>query len=224
MKNTLKLFLNIISLPKIFLNWYCLIIINMFFNLDIVLDIGCGDGAFMSILKKNWLWKKKNPHIIIGLDISKDALSNEPVKMVYDERILCDVKCMPLRYLSVDLSLCICVIEHLIKNDGIILLNNIDFITKKQSILVTHVGYVPSDDHYSIYQIHRSGFLPKELYKYDYDVKGIVGVRGLFLKYVNSKITKSFIFLLTVHMSRLICYLFPNVAYSMLCMKKYCYE
>lgn len=107
-----------------------------------IVDLGCGEGG------KGWILKKHCKHLI-GVDRNKTRLKKASKTGYYDELHLSDIMEYQIPG-ECDLVTMIDVIEHLPKNDGYILLNNIG---NKSSIIITPAKYFPiaRDGHISLW-------------------------------------------------------------------------
>jgi len=102
------------------------------FDIQTILDVGCGNGFFLNSLMQGERQYKR----LIGLDSSKEAL-----KYVKTENILGSITCIPFKNKSFDLITCLEVLEHLPQEDfrkGILELQRVS----KKYILLT----VPNEE------------------------------------------------------------------------------
>jgi len=139
-----------------------------------ILDLGCGDGRVMLRLKR-----QKSDLYAIGIDIFAPYLKKAKARKSHDGFIRGDIRALPLCYKSFDVVLCREVIEHLDKKDGLILLNELARIARKQIIITTPIGWLKTHSEENSYQIHRSEWSPEEFQDRNYHVYGS-GIRGLF--------------------------------------------
>ena len=86
------------------------------------LDVGCGRGAFEFIKNVN----------SVGCDIYQPALEIAKEKGYYQDLIRCDVRYPPFEAKSFDVVICVEVIEHLEKTDGLKLIKRMEGIACKQ--------------------------------------------------------------------------------------------
>lgn len=210
-------------------------IINMVFrnlnkNCQSILDVGCGFGHPMNKINK----RKK--FFTLGLDSYIQAIKACMNKGIHDANILCDVRFLPIRSKSFDIILCLEVIEHLSKGDGLKLLEKFNRIASREIIITTPVGFVSLNRVHSRHEdnpckFHISGWFPSEFESMEYKVRGIIGLKCIsgakggclgsrftrndFL----SKVKKYFIFMLN-YIIRPLAYFIPNSAFRMLCVKR----
>jgi SAM-dependent methyltransferase len=125
------------------------------------LDIGCGRGAF-SLFRH---------YETIGCDIYSPNLAIAKGKGFYADLVHCDVRCLPFKPKSFDITICIEVIEHLDKKEGLELIKRMEEMARRQVIITTPWGYYPLDErHDNPYLNHISGWLPEDFERMGYRV------------------------------------------------------
>lgn len=178
-----------------------------------ILDVGCGTGAFPSMLK---LRGTEIP-FIVGVDLYLPYLRQCKDKELYNDVVLCDVRCIPFRNSSFDAVLTIDAIEHLPKEDGLNFLRQLEKLCVRQVILTTPVGFMevhhnpgahlkPLEDRLLK---HRSGWLPHEFRIRGYKVRGMIGP---------SCIPKDIAYWLSFILP--MTYFAPAASYSMICTRR----
>lgn len=187
-------------------------------NYKTILDIGCGDGGFITRVKNI-----KNNYLlsITGCDIYKPYLFSAKNLKTYNNLIQCDIRKLPFKNDCFDTVLCIMTIEHLEKNEKYI--NNFENLAKHKIIITTSKGYVYNPEEKAvIYQRHLSGYTIDDFKNQGYIVRGL-GCRIICGKwYKEGKIPLiirpvfSFISLLLT----LITYYYPNLAVHIICIKQ----
>ncbi|MCX8175877.1 MAG: class I SAM-dependent methyltransferase [Candidatus Bathyarchaeota archaeon] len=159
-------------------------IINRFLREDVkdVLDVACGMGICMFVLRnKGKLYRSYN----VGVDIFLGYLKHCKSHRIHDDCVYCDVRYLPFKEKSFDAVLCLEIIEHLAKKDGVKLLKTVEKIAKKQVVVTTPTGFQHQGEcHGNPYQTHRSGYSYEELTKLGFKVvchtfKGVFGEKGL---------------------------------------------
>jgi SAM-dependent methyltransferase len=178
-----------------------------------ILDVGCGTGAFPSMLK---LRGTEIP-FAVGVDLYLPYLRQCKDKGLYDDVVLCDARCIPFREGSFDVLLAIDVIEHLPKEDGLNFLRQLEKLAVRQVILTTPVGFVevrvPSCVHLKPLEDkllkHRSGWLPHEFRIRGYKVRGMIGP-----SFIPKDIAYWLSFILPLT------YFAPAASYSMICTRR----
>jgi len=138
-----------------------------------VLDIGCGTGHFMSLVKKN-SWQ------ITGIDIHKKTAEEARTSGIYKEVLVGDLvevcKGLVKDRKKYDLVFCSQVIEHISRNDGTELLNLMDKLYKKKIYVGTPRGYMVQPGEFlgdNIYQRHKSGWSELDFTSRGYKVYGV---------------------------------------------------
>ncbi|MFC2067145.1 class I SAM-dependent methyltransferase [Chloroflexota bacterium] len=138
-----------------------------------ILDIGCGKGEPIKFINKD---KRLD---VVATDIFVPYLKGCKELGIYSDFVLCDIRFLPLKRKSIDVVLCLTVIEHLEKGEGEKLLREMGEIARKQVIVSTPVGkYKQGVLDGNPYQEHRYIWGPDEFRKRGYKVRG-VGIRGI---------------------------------------------
>lgn len=141
---------------------------------DTVLELGAGKFSYLRLLKKQF-------HIT-AFDIDKRSLEIAREANVYNHCINGNVT-MISNYFdenSFDCVVAFDLIEHLEKEEGLILIKNMERIAKKKIIIYTPNGFLfqdPIDG--NIYQKHISGWSFSEMEGYSFRVYGVNGLRML---------------------------------------------
>ena len=159
-----------------------------------ILDVGCGDGSLMALLNYGRRFK------VTGVDLYKPYLEKAKKTKVYKKVVLEDVRKLDFGDKSFDIVFCSQVIEHLTKEEGERLIENLEKIAKKQVIITTTVGFFPYDPFEgkdeNPFQTHKSRWQPEEF-------KESLHPPIFFLSYLFSPLF----------------YLFPKLAAYMICVK-----
>ena len=182
-----------------------------------ILDVGCGKGETMKLIKGLGRFSS------VGVDIFLPWLRACRQEEVHDHYVLCDVRHLPFRQRSFDIVLAAEIIEHLDKEDGEQLLDALERLARRQVIITAPVGFNAYRDESdgNPYQEHRSVWEPHELKRRGYIVRGngLRGTRGQttieyrlpepfrFLWYVVTLVLGSF------------SYFFPHLGSNMVCSK-----
>lgn len=125
------------------------------------IDIGCGRGAF------KFLQKYKS----VGCDIYHPVLQKAREKGYYSDMAQCDIRALPFSAKSFDVAVCVEVIEHLHKEEGMRFLKQLEAIARRQVIITTPWGYFPIVERKDNPNLsHLSGWLPEEFEAMGYKV------------------------------------------------------
>ena len=140
---------------------------------DKVLELGCGKN---SLLIRSGLIKQVQ---VTGVDVFKPYVDFHNSNGLYMKCILADITKIDFEPGQFDAVVCMDVIEHIPKNEGVKLLSKMK-VWGRKVIITTPNGVVPgilSDD--NIHQEHQSGWSTKELKAYGYTVRGASGWKPL---------------------------------------------
>lgn len=167
-----------------------------------ILDIGCGQGFPMKMIKNRMKVKKS-----VGVDLFRPYIEIGKKIKIHDQYIISDVRKLKFANRSFDVVLALQILEHLSKEDAWKLLDKIEKIAKKQIIISTPIGrmYHPPVDNNKL-QLHKSAFYPEEFEKRGYKIikfgrRELLGENGLVHKINNDlfrKVIYSFNYLLNI--------------------------
>ena len=130
-----------------------------------ILDVGCGNGRPMRIINKH------KHFFSIGGDASLPRLKQAKNLKSHNDYIRCDVRTLPFQEKSFDIVLCLEVIEHLPKEEGIRFIESLERIARKQVIIGSPVDFMKRQTKDS-YMDHVSGWTPNEFRFCGYKVIG----------------------------------------------------
>jgi len=138
-----------------------------------VLDVGCGVSPAI---------RQLGVSRAVGIDGYQPSVDRAKQLNTHDEMIHGDVRELDRYFHKKQFDACVAldVIEHLIKPDGVRLMENMEKIAAKKVIFFTPCGFLPqrqsaNDD----LQEHLSGWEPAEMRKNGYDVIGLLGPKKL---------------------------------------------
>ena len=136
-----------------------------------ILDVGCGDNSPISFLEEKYT--------SVGVDAYKPAIEDSKKRKIHNSYIHGDIKKLSslAKAKSFDAVIALDVIEHLKKEDGYKLLDNMEKIARKKIILVTPNGFIPQFNKDNKLQAHLSGWTVKDFKKRGYHVEGIYGTK-----------------------------------------------
>jgi ubiquinone/menaquinone biosynthesis C-methylase UbiE len=137
-----------------------------------ILDVGCGQGLVgrYGIHHRNMF--------MVGADIFEPDIKIARERGAYDEYIVCDARSLPFRAKSCDAVLCLELLEHLDKQEGLNLIRNVEAVAVRKVIISTPVGFLNTDpganrsgqDEANPYQDHKGGWGADELRTLGYRV------------------------------------------------------
>jgi len=132
-----------------------------------ILDVGCGLGLPMRVLRRLGL-----PSRVIGVDVHIQYLRRVKKLEIYDDRVLASAVYLPFREKSFNSVICLQVLEHLTKRDGVTALRKLSRVADTV-VVTTPVSFVKADvDPRNPFQKHRSAWYPEDLEHLGYMTKG----------------------------------------------------
>lgn len=180
-----------------------------------VLDVGCGKGETMKALTR-----RNKGLVATGADIYLPYLKEGQSLKTHKLYVQCDIRKLPFRRKSFATVLCCHVIEHLERQEGKNLINDMEELADKQVIIVTppYFSKEGPEARNEPYQIHKSGWSPKELKKMGYKVRGH-SFRGKWQLIPRSpELLKPIIYMASI-VTSLVTYFLPAIAGEMVCVK-----
>jgi SAM-dependent methyltransferase len=174
-----------------------------------ILDLGCGDGKSMAMIKS-----RRQINQAVGVDIFAPDLELAKKRGVHDKYLLQDVRKVNFPKKSFDLVLSSHVIEHLPQKDATSFIKSMESMARKQVIIATPIGetYHPAVGG-NVYQIHLSSFTPEDFHKIGYKTvnygwKWLLGEEGLVHTVRNDMVRKLLYFINIL--ATPVYYLFPS--------------
>lgn len=138
-----------------------------------ILDVGCGDGELMRVIKKPE-WQ------VTGIDIYPKSLALAKKTGAYDVLIKSDVVSACKKLISqkkkYDVVICSQLIEHLKKDSGLELIKHMEKLANNRVYISTPSGYVDQYDQYleiNPFHNHLSGWTISEFRNLGYKVYGL---------------------------------------------------
>lgn len=187
-----------------------------------ILDLGCGDGSLMELLSKGRIWQ------ITGVDIYQRYIESARKRKIYHKLIRGDLlKMISKNNLKskYDVVFFSQVIEHVTRNQGEKILDEIEKIAKKRIVVGTPRGFMEQPHEFlddNPYQIHKSGWSIEDFTSRGYKVYGvgfwpIWSYHGLGR---NANIFKKVISNIISYMTSPIVYFFPILAAGVIAIKE----
>lgn len=143
-------------------------------NIKTVLDIGCGNGEFMSDLSYGENWE------IVGVDINRASIKKAKSKKVYKRLIVGDVVKVLTKMVRgrevYDVVISSQLIEHLTRSEGIELLKLMEKLARRIVMVGTPRGFMKQPIKYEEnkkHQEHKSGWNINDFIKRKYVVRGV---------------------------------------------------
>jgi SAM-dependent methyltransferase len=138
-----------------------------------VLDVGCGTAPTLRQLGI--------PHCV-GIEGYRPAFEDAQRLKMQDEMVCGDIRNLNgyFRPRQFDACIAIDVIEHLPKEDGLKLMQDMELIAKRKVVFFTPNGFLPQKQATdSDLQAHFSGWEAEEMRKYGYEIHGMLGPKKL---------------------------------------------
>jgi SAM-dependent methyltransferase len=156
---------------------------------ETVLDIGCGNCSPLRFLS--------GPKLV-GVDGYAPALEEAKLNQTHDEYVLGDVKAIGQVFQAKQFDACIAldVIEHLEKEDGWRMLEDMERIARKRVVIFTPNGFIPQRSQNGDLQEHLSGWTAEEMRARGYQVYGMYGPKHLRGEYHRIKGSPRFFWVL----------------------------
>lgn len=134
------------------------------------LDVGCGEGRFMSVVNRH------HEYQLTGVDLYRTYLEEAKDLGVYQKLVCQDIRKMKFPSMSFDGVVSSQVIEHLEKTEALKLIKKMESIARKSVVIGTTNGFFPFDPYLredrNPLQSHKSGWQIKELESLGYKVYG----------------------------------------------------
>lgn len=180
-----------------------------------VLDVACGARSPLAEFRKKFY--------SVGIDIFKPSIEKSKKAKLHDEYKVGNVLNLDkfFKNKSFDVVVALDIIEHLEKKDGLKLLEQMEKIAKDKVIVLTPYGFTQQHSYdKNPYQIHKSGWYPKEFSKRGYKVLGMRGFRFIRGEYATIKYKPWLFWGIISTFSQYISFMFPDISYQLIAIKK----
>jgi len=138
------------------------------FNSKVVVDLGCGFERWGHLIRSE-VDKGGNNAYIMGCDVYRPYLEETRKYNPYDDLVVCDVKNLPFKEKSFDITFALEIIEHMTKPEGMKFLSKLENWTSDTVIISTPYGYYPQGEaHNNLFEIHRSVWHPEDFLECGY--------------------------------------------------------
>ncbi|MDO8657828.1 MAG: class I SAM-dependent methyltransferase [Candidatus Levybacteria bacterium] len=195
-------------------SFYYIILNKELAGMKSVLDVGCGARSPLADLRKTFY--------SVGIDIFEPSIEQSKKTKLHDDYILGDVLKLKtlLKQRKFDAVVALDIVEHLEKKDGWKLLAEMEKVAKKKIIILTPYGFTQQHPYESNpYQIHKSGWYPKEFEKLGYKVYGMRGLRFIRGECANIKYKPWFFWGTISVLSQFVTFFFPSLSYQLIAVK-----
>ncbi len=161
---------------------------------ETILDVGCGSRSPLRLVPARHT---------VGVDGYQPALDEARSGGTHDELVLGDVKDIATVFGNRKFDACIAmdVIEHLTKDDGWKMVENMERLATKRVIIFTPNGFIEQKSHHGDLQEHLSGWTAEEMRKRGYRVTGMYGLSALRGEYHHIKYRPKSFWLLAAFLS-----------------------
>jgi SAM-dependent methyltransferase len=181
-----------------------------------ILDIGCGSGYPMLVVKQHRVV------FAVGADIFLPNIKKCKRQGLHDDYVLCDARFLPFRHFSFDIVICLEIIEHMPKEYGFVFIDIIEAIACNQVIIATPVANSPGGhDKVNPYDLHKSIWLPKEFTERGYEVRGVNGpIRlGELINYIHIRSIRDLLGVIIPYLFEPLVFMSPHLAWGMFAVK-----
>jgi SAM-dependent methyltransferase len=136
------------------------------------LDVGCGSSSPLRFLTTLHL---------TGLDAYAPAIQEARERDTHDELVVGDVRRIRDLFAGRRFDACVGldVIEHLPKDDGWQLLDDLEQLATRRVVILTPNGFLPQRSRDGDLQEHLSGWTAEEMRQRGYQVIGLLGLKSL---------------------------------------------
>jgi Methyltransferase domain len=183
---------------------------------DSLLDVGCGATSPIERLPN------RVPHSV-GVDLFAPAIERSMARGVHDRYVVGDALKLNEVFSprSFDCVLAADLIEHLGKEDGFRLMEQMELIARKTVVIFTPNGFIAQHvTDGNPLQVHRSGWTAPEMRVLGYAVTGINGWRPLRGEGAQARWWPRAVWSRVSYLSQWLTTSRPNLAFALLCVKR----
>ncbi len=188
---------------------------NELTNCKSVLDIGCSAYSPIRFLTLSFSYS-------VGVDLCKTYIKESKQLNIHDDYVYSDIRHMNFKENSFDVVLALDVLEHLRKEEGSELIENMEKWAKRKIIVFTTNGFVEQDEYdENPFQHHKSGWDVYELKAKGFKVHGMNGWYALMGGYRGGpRFRPKSLWKVVSDFSQKFVYNCPNRAFQLLCVKE----
>jgi len=179
---------------------------------ETVLDLGCGRNSSLQHCSVPYS---------LGVEIFKHYLEESRRKGIHTEYVKADVRKIEFKPCSFDAILALDVLEHLTKEEGLILIKKMENWARKKIIIFTPNEYLWQNGYdNNPYQEHKSGWGVRDLEKFGFEVFGIIGWKKLRGSQASMKYKPTFLWGIFSDLTQIVTHHHPELAFQLLAIKQ----
>jgi len=208
-------------LKKIFppaYEWYKRELIARTVGTSSLLDLGCGFNSYVQYLDKKM-------HRV-GVDLFDDYIKKSTASGIHDRYFKQDIRNLKnFKDRSFDAVCAADVIEHLTKEEGLVLIKEMERIAKKLVVISTPNGHRHQECYdENEFQAHKSGWVADEFKTRGFSVLGMDGLRLLRGDMSVIRFRPRPLWSFISNITQFFVYRYPKLAHSLFCVKKTTYD
>jgi len=176
-----------------------------------VLDLGCGRSSFLRYCRVPYS---------VGVELHEPYIRESERTGIHSEYILADVRTTVFKQGSFDCVLAMDVLEHLSRDEGFGLIEAMEGLARKKTIIVTPNGFLRQGEYdKNPLQTHRSGWTVDDLRRLGYRVKGMRGWRPLRKEESQFRVKPKIVAKLLTSLTLAVTHHCPKSAFQLLAVK-----
>ncbi len=153
----------------------------------------------------------------VGIDHYEPHILKSKEQSIHNKYVLGDVRMLPFKPNSFDCAIATEVLEHLNKEDGLRMLQEMERVAKRKIILTTPNGFLrayagPEDNPE---ETHLCGYTASELKKSGFKIRGFNGLKALWTIRNGKAVLRFRAYILFVYSSGIFVYYFPQFAFQL---------
>ena len=178
-----------------------------------ILDVGCGSDSPIKHVHRRFF--------AIGVDAYKPSIEKSKQKKIHSKYHILDIRDIGKKFPreSFDCVIALDVIEHLSKKEGLKLLDTMERISKKKTIVFTPNGFLPQPPAENPWQEHKSGWNVDEMRKKGYHIIGVNGWKPLRKEFAEIRFRPTLVWKTISDLTQLYVRNKPEKAFQLLCIK-----